>query len=172
MTHAQGPSEDLTAERHQLAQRTARIGRTRERHWRDARKSWLKKKGPQQIPLRVPVRREKAKAKHHEPSPQSRRTSESCSCREEVTRTIFPTSRRSLSRATGHARLYVPPGSERACTRVVFYSLPVRVCHRFRRRLADRWNTRLLGTRSASILSVDAGDLRRPGGQLWKDSKI
>ena len=106
VTHAQEPSEDLTAEQQQLAQRKAELD-AREKAL-DKREKILAEK-ERATANSTPRSREKgkAKAKQQQAKAQSTgRTSESGARRKEITRTIFPTSGRSVSGAIGHARLH------------------------------------------------------------------
>ena len=138
----------------------------------NARKCWLKKKGPQQVPRRGPVRREKPRPSISKPKPRAGRTSESGACRKEITRTILRNAwtKRFLEQL-GTACIHAA-GPEARRTRVVFHR------RRSIRRLFPRLIGKLAGLRSSVIpVSFTAYPLMQaiyegPGGQAWKDSKV
>ena len=169
VTHAQEASEDLTAEQHQLAQQKAELD-AREKALDRREKKLAEKKGPQQVPLRGPVRRKsqgQASANH---SPEPGRTSESGARRKEVTRTIFATSGRSVSGATGHACIHATRSRTRR-TRVAFRRRRS-IRRRFLPAIGKSAELRSLVIRaSLHPYPLMQAIYEGPGGQAWKDSK-
>ena len=150
VTHAQEPSENLAAEQQQLAQQKAELD-AREKALDKREKMLAAKERATASSTSRSREKEKAKARHEQAIAQIHgRTSESCACRKEVTRTIFPTSGRSLSGATGHACLHATRSRTRR-TRVAFRRHRS-ILRRSRRPIGRSMEHRSSGIRASFIL--------------------